>query len=304
MLWGLVLAHLVVGCPTGDPQPLDDDDVVADDDDTTDELGDPGCTLEITNRTGMLLTSLSTATSEAQLDAIELLTEALPDGATEPVSLEPRAHHLVGLTEDGSYFAVGWILCIWDEELVVDVQAEHHVLPGLRVDNGTSAALVSLELSPVGELDWSANLLEGDPIVPFGTRDLGLPPGGWYALVRNEQGLGYLSNFVLMTQPPQFELSISRLPTVEGEPCSWSILNDSELEIVGVSFTAPGMFFNQVMPMGTYLVAHDSVEGVLPPADWALTVFFIQGSQFIPSPFTCASGEDFQWDAEPLVEPE
>lgn len=291
------LTLVLAGCTTPDPLPVDDDD---DDDSTQPGLGDPDCSLQLTNHTGMPLSSMTTATSEAQLDGVELLAEALPDGATVTVPLEPRAHHLVGLTPDGAYYAVGWILCIWDEELTVAVEDEHFVLPGLRVDNGTSEALVSLELSPVGALQWSENLLGGDPIPSFGRRDLSLDPGTWYAMVRNEQGLGYLANFVLMNQPPQFELSISRLQTVEGEPCTWGIANRAAMEVVGVSFTGSGgMFFNQVMPMGVYLEPDEAIDGVLPPDDWSLTVFYIEGSQFTPPPFTCVSGEHFEWEAAP-----
>lgn len=286
---------LLIGCPTGDGPSGDDDDA------TGPGLDDPGCTLVVTNGLSEAITSFNTADNATQFDAVDLIDSPLASGDSRNLEIIPQGHHLVARDGSGAWYEVGWVLCVWDETLMIDVEQEDLRVPGLKVENGTSEDIVTLTLSPVGTLDWSENLLAGDPIPQFSNRVFPLAEGRWYALARNSQGLGYLANFELLAAPPQVELGISRMLTVPGEPCGWTIVNQHIEELVRVTFTEQftGAFLATGLPEGEMLPNGDSVDGVLAPGTWDLDVRFMDGGQAVDSGFVCTDGETYVFEAAP-----
>lgn len=286
---------LLVGCPTADGPSDDDDDA------SGPGLEDPGCTLLLTNGLSAPITSFNTAGNQTQFEAVELLDAPLASGESRDLEIVPQGHHLVARDGVGAWYEVGWVLCVWDETLVIDVELEDLRVPGLMVENGTSEDIVTLTLSPVGALDWSENLVEEDPISQFSNRVFPLAEGRWYALARNAQGLGYLANFQLLAEPPQVELGISRMLTVPGEPCGWTIVNEHIEELVRVTFTEQftGAFLATGLPEGEMLPTGESVDGVLAPGTWDLDVRFMDGGQALDSGFVCADGESYLFEASP-----
>jgi len=286
---------LLLGCPTEGSEPVDDDDA------TFPGVDDPGCILEVTNGLSEAITSFNTADNETQYEAVELFSEPLGSGESRRLEIVPQGHHLVARGQGGAWYEAGWVLCVWDESLVVVVEPEDLRVPGLKIENGTSEDIVTLTLSPVGLLDWSENLVDGDPLAQFSSRVFPLEQGRWYALARNAAGLGYLANFELFAEPPQFELGISRMLTVPGEPCLWTVVNAHIEELVRVTFTeqTTGAFLATGLPEGEMMPTGESAEGVLAPGVWDLDVRFMDGGQALDSGFVCSDGETYVFEATP-----
>jgi hypothetical protein len=296
----LLLAVLMFGCPTSGPTPqVDDDD--DDDDAATPGLDDPGCTLIVTNELGTPVVSINSADNIIQFGGVELLDTTLSPGATVDLELEPRGHHLVAQDDEGGWYQLGWVLCVWDEALSMSVLPDDLREPGLKIENGTSEDIVSLLVSPVGSLDWGDNLVAGSPIDQFSNRTFPLEQGRWYAIARNAQGLGYLANFQLLAQPPQIELGISRMLVVPGEPCIWTISNQHDSPLVRITFTevTTGAFLATAIPDGDSVASGESVEGVLGPGTWDLDVRFMDGLAAFDTSFVCVDGDSYLLEAAP-----
>ena len=275
----VALCAPLLGCPSEPAAPRDDEPTATPDDDdasTPDSLGEPGCVLAVTNGTKTTLSSLSSGVTPLQFEPEELLAAPLLAGERRELTVAPRGHHLVALDEAAGWYAVGWVLCVWDEALAVTVSPGDLLPPGIRLENGTSADITSLRLSPVREVAWGEELLLDSPIPDFGFRNFALPLGRWYVLARNELGTGYFANFEVLTTPPQFELAISRMFVVPGQPCTWTVTNAHDAALVRIGFTeaeGPG-FVSFTLPVGEPLQPGEMAQGFLPPGIWNLELRF------------------------------
>ncbi len=289
------LALALPACPSEVPVPVDDDDA------TTPVLGEPGCVVRVTNGTNETMASLSTAQTVTQFEPVELLDEPLGAGAERDLPLVPQQHHLVAVSEGGGWYEVGWVLCVWDEALAVTIEPADLRPAGIKLENATSQDIVSVVLSPVGALAWGPNLVDGDPLRQFTSREFPLDPGRWFAFARNAEGLGYFVNFELLLTPPQADLGISRMFTVPGDLCTWRIENGYAEDLVGVHFLeeTTGLFLATMMPAGLWMPTGDAVDGAFPPGTWEIEVRFFDGTSRVESGVVCTDGEHYESVASP-----